>query len=263
MKKPAYFRIVAWIFALLFFGSVVGYAGWKIQPIVQEIHKEIVKVKGYRSLPDPVVVKDDVYWFPLGKQVFAVPKAYVKSYGRNSTDGSLHAFSLHALLPDFQGYSPKNAAKFKVHGWGDRIDITARIGRYNTRNEYTKWNYYNFYLTQKAYLKKYKGLDPVVVNKTPYIEMLESSSISDYFFLLEGDHALKKIRCAIKKEEYQSPSCDDISVFYSNAIRLQVTYSRAYLKDWVAIEDQVVDLIKSFERPLDAFPEPSHSENSP
>jgi hypothetical protein len=209
-------------------------------------------------LPDPVVVKDGVYWFPLGGRVFAVPKTYVRSYGRNSTDGSLYAFSLHALLPDFVGYSPETAEKFKVSGWGDRIEIMVLTARVLTRSE-SEHLRYNGYLRDRDILKKNRGQDPVVVSEDPYIVKLSPVLGKDAFYLLEDQRVKKEIRCMIKEESYQRPSCHNISMFYHDNVRLYVTYSRAYEKDWIAINDRLVSWLESFERPVTDFPQPTPS----
>jgi hypothetical protein len=55
---------------------VAVFAGW-----IGEICDRHVP---FDAKPNPVVVKDGVYWFPLGGRLFAVPE----KYGWNSTDGS-------------------------------------------------------------------------------------------------------------------------------------------------------------------------------
>ncbi|GHT87187.1 hypothetical protein AGMMS49960_01000 [Betaproteobacteria bacterium] len=244
---------------LLLCCGLAGFVLWKAWPVGRGIYGFFTEMSRRKSLPDPVVVKDGVYWFPLGDKVFAVPKTYVRSYGRNSTDGSLNNFSLHALLPDFQGYSAETAAKFKELGWGDRIEIMAHMTYRKTQDESAKLAY-NGYLNDKKSLNSLKGLEPVVISINPRIEKIGPLLGSDNFYLIEGDRVLKEIRCFIKIRDYQKPSCSDISMFYDDGILLYVIYSRNYEKDWIAINDQVVSWLKDFERPLDALPDSTHTE---
>jgi hypothetical protein len=79
---------------------------------------------------------------------------------------------------------------------------------------------------------------------------------NDDFYLIEGERVKKHIYCMIKFKEYQQPSCNAISAFFRDNIRLHFTFSRAYEEDWIAISDRLADWLTSFERPLEAFPQP-------
>jgi hypothetical protein len=249
------FRRGALLLGLSIGGGLLGYGVWKAWPVGAAVYRAFATTAHYKSLPDPVVVKDGVYWFPLADRVFAVPKAYVVSYGRNSTDGSLNNFSLHALLPDFASHSPETAEKFKVRGWGDRIDIRVYAVRSISQDEVEE-HYYKNYLFEKESLKKRYGQDPVVVSKNPHVEKI-STNLSDYFYIIEGNHVKKKLHCANKDKKIPSyPYCNDIAMFYRDNIYLYVTYSRIHEKDWIAIDDRLVTWLESFERPVEDFPQP-------
>jgi hypothetical protein len=196
----------------------------------------------FSAMPNPVVIKDGVYWFPLGGRLFAVPEKYVTRYGRNSTDGSLHAFSLHALLPDFEGRTPENKAKFGGRGWGDRIEMTVTVGGMSA-NEREKKNHEIYVMHKKEYGSE-------VVSKIPHIEKI-SEKLSDRFYLIEDARVKKEIKCS---KGAVSDDCKTISLPYRDNVYIWITYSRAYEQDWINIHDQVIVFLESFERPLDAFP---------
>jgi hypothetical protein len=252
-------RFFLWL-GLSFGCALIGYFAWKAWPVGRDIYRVFADVAARKSLPDPVVVQDGVYWFPLGKRVYAVPKTYVRSYGRNSTDGKLSSFSLHALLPDFVGYSPETAAGFKTPGWGDRIEIMVSSSRTKSREEVEKF-YYEYYLRDKESIKRKYGRDPIVVSEYPHVEIVGPVLGNDEFFLIENQRTKKKLHCTIKEKSYQLPSCKDISMFYRDNIRLYVTYSRSFEKDWIAIEDRLVSWLDSFERPAEDFPRPARLEH--
>jgi hypothetical protein len=279
-----------WVFSIVLFAlGVLAYGGWKLWPLARGAHGFYKEMQRQKNLPNPVVVKDGVYWFPLGGRVFAVPEAYVVSYGRNSTDGKLHGISLHALLPDFTGRTPENLARFKTRGWGDRIEVMVYATRASTQDEVERHNYYKIYLYEKDRLEKREGKEPEIISNRPRVEKireltcaphgaacmfdnadppeklyeLDAISGNDHFYLIEGDRVKKNIRCTIKLRDYQSPSCKAFSVF-RDRIRLYFTFSRAYEKDWIAISDHLADWLASFERPLNAFPHASiHQEHKP
>jgi hypothetical protein len=244
------FRRLGCLLSLSAVCVLLGFGVWKVWPLGKEIYGIFAESARYKSLPNPVVVKDGVYWFPLGERVYAVPENYVESYGRNSTDGNLYSFSLHALLPDFVGRSPETIEKFKASRRDDRINIMVSRSRSSTREEEEKF-YYGYYLLEKDSFKKWYGQDPVVLSENPHVERLTPIKGTDKFFLLEDQRVKKKLTCMIKEESYQCPSCKDISMYYRDNIRLWITYSRSYEKDWIAIEDRLVSWLDSFERPVE------------
>jgi hypothetical protein len=209
----------------------------------------------FSAMPNPVVVKDGVYWFPLGGRLFAVPEKYVTRYGRNSTDGSLHAFSLHALLPNFEGRASENKAEFNKLGWGKRIEITVALkGGSKTREEVER-NAYQHYLRNK----KMYGSD--VISKKPHVERIVGYSnpftYRNSFYLIENERVKKEIHCdkARPMEKYKTnPNCKNIDLYYQDNICAWIVYSQSYEQDWIKIHDQIIAFLESFERPLDAFP---------
>lgn len=82
-----------------------------------------------RSLPNPVTVKDGLARIPIGTMVFVIPeKTWLKGYSRNSTDGLVSGFQLHASAPEVEPWSPENNARmYKVPGWGTQIQVTVDL----------------------------------------------------------------------------------------------------------------------------------------
>jgi hypothetical protein len=190
----------------------------------------------FSAMPNPVVIKDGVYWFPLGGRLFAVPEKYVTRYGRNSTDGSLHAFSLHALLPDFEGKTPENKARFGGRGWGDRIEIRIRASdSVLSLNEIY------------SHQKERSGME--IMSEIPHVE--KSTDSSDNFFLIDNGKVIKSVYC---DKGSSHNACQNLALHYKDNIYVWIVYSRAYEQDWIKIHDQVIVFLESFERPLDAFP---------
>ncbi|MDR0701739.1 MAG: hypothetical protein LBF61_04895, partial [Azoarcus sp.] len=170
-KKKWILGVVLLCIALSVLSGLI-YGGWKLWPLAQEVHKAYKKFQQQKNLPNPVVIKDGVYWFPLGGRVFAVPEAYVVSYARYSTDGRLSDVSLHALLPDFTGRTPENIARFKGLGWGDRIEVTLSATRLSRQDDVERHNYYKIYLYEKDRLKKREGKEPEIISNMPRVEKI-------------------------------------------------------------------------------------------
>jgi hypothetical protein len=67
--------LFVWIVLLAFCG-LTAYVGWKLWPLAQGVHGIYKQIQRQKKLPNPVVIQDGVYWFPLGGRVFAVPEAW-------------------------------------------------------------------------------------------------------------------------------------------------------------------------------------------
>ncbi|MBK9021526.1 MAG: hypothetical protein IPL72_16700 [Sulfuritalea sp.] len=78
-----------------------------------------------RGLPDPVVKKDGVATIPINGLLFVIPeKTWLTGYSRNSTDGLVAGFSLHAAAPKVEPWSPERQQQmYKMLGWGNRIEV--------------------------------------------------------------------------------------------------------------------------------------------
>jgi hypothetical protein len=191
----------------------------------------------FSAMPNPVVVKDGVYWFPLGGRLFAVPEKYVTGYSRRSTDGLLSTFEMHALLPDFVGRTDENKAKFSVMGWGDRIDVRVHMAKAYTQDE--------------IYFRRKQINGTKLISEYPHIE--KSVDFDDHFFLFENGYVQKIISCTNGTENVHN-YCRNMFLHYRDDIYIWITYSRVHEQDWIKIHDQVITFLESFERPLDAFP---------
>ena len=82
-----------------------------------------------RNLPNPVTITDGLARIPIGTMVFVIPeKTWLKGYSRNSTDGLVSGFQLHAAAPEVEPWSPENNARmYKVPGWGAQIQVTVDL----------------------------------------------------------------------------------------------------------------------------------------
>jgi hypothetical protein len=83
------------------------------------------------KLPDPVERKDGYAWIPIADTAFLMPeKTWLKSYGRNSTDGMVSSFNLHATAPDVQPWSPAvNDQMYPKLGSGELVSVDVRDAR--------------------------------------------------------------------------------------------------------------------------------------
>jgi len=79
---------------------------------------------------DPVIKVDGKAFIPIDNTAFLIPeKSWLVSYGRNSTDGLVAGFRLHASIPDVLPWSPERKEMYR--GIGKRLEIRVDGGRTN------------------------------------------------------------------------------------------------------------------------------------
>lgn len=74
---------------------------------------------------NPVESKNGLAYIPIGETAFLIPeKTWLKSYGRNASDGAVSTIILHATVPDVQPWSPeRNDEMYWKAGPGKKLEI--------------------------------------------------------------------------------------------------------------------------------------------
>lgn len=181
-----------------------------------------------RNLPNPVTVKDGLARIPIGDMVFVIPeKTWLKGYSRNSTDGLVSGFQLHAVAPEVEPWSPENNARmYKVPGWGAQIQVTVDLppeGKPLLKQ------------TQKRLEDVVKGCFFTKSNAYPHRNVRYCQNGYDKIFgYLEGDHFKYLLYCdsdEVKKREKfpTDPECR-LHFRHREALLVTATFAERYSK---------------------------------
>jgi hypothetical protein len=76
---------------------------------------------------NPVVKENGMAYIPIDDTAFLIPeKTWLKGYARNSTDGLVYRFTLHATVPDVQPWSKERHEEmyWKMGGPGKKLRIS-------------------------------------------------------------------------------------------------------------------------------------------
>ncbi len=97
----------------------------------------LVALNACNRLPNPVEKKNGYSWIPIQDTAFLVQdKTWLKGYSRNSTDGLVYSFTLHAIAPIIQPWNPKiNNAMYPPLGRGAAVIINVTSNDYSDFSE--------------------------------------------------------------------------------------------------------------------------------
>lgn len=185
-------------------------------------------------------LRNGVYEFHLGSSLFVVPQNYVRGYGRNSTDGLLYHFTLHAKLPEFSGYTPADAEVFKNFLNKGRIEITVHADR-RTRVQSERY-WYDMAYTATA---KIIGVDLMRGDSlAPKIHEMQQKAdsygvVQKYIFVVGDGVVLKDLRC---------DGLCRITIVYKDHINIYAVFDERYKGEWLGISDKIIGLLSSFEK---------------
>ncbi len=196
-----------------------------------------------RALPDPVTKANGVATIPIDGLVFVIPeKTWLTGYSRNSTDGQVAGFSLHAAAPKVEPWSPaRNEQMYKVPGWGNRIEV--RIAS-NSGQPFVKQ-------TLDWAEKTFTGckFQQSLLHKTGSVLFCETRW--NRLFVVVEDGVLRyRITCDSRKVKSDSKLLVDpsyaIRSFYRGTLRIDTVFSERYL-------DFGFDMARAIEKHLSEF----------
>ena len=124
-------NLIVWLILLLAAAVLVATLSepvsrlWKIGSNIVQIVSETKKTISHnRSLPNPVQSVDGMSYIPIEDTAFLIPdKTWLKSYARNSTDGTVNSITLHATVPDVQPWSQERHDEMYGVGMGKKLEI--------------------------------------------------------------------------------------------------------------------------------------------
>jgi len=180
-----------------------------------------------KSLPDPVTKANGIATIPIDGLVFAIPeKTWLKGYSRNSTDGLVHGFRLHAVAPNVEPWSPENNEQmYKVPGWGTRIEVsvTSRDGRLPVKQT-AAW------IEENLRGCKFGASRIHEANNIRFCE----TEYEKRFASVDGDHFRYQLVCASEKmkasEKFPAHQECRMYFFYLDKLNVDLVFSERYLK---------------------------------
>lgn len=207
-----------------------------------------------RDLPNPVIRQDGVTIIPMVGRTFVVPdKTWLKGYYRRSTDGLVAGFSLHAVAPNVEPWSPeRNHGMYRVPGWGNRIEID--VSRVDQEPLWTLENWE----------RPTSGCKFVPSTLFAPREVVQCESFSRRLYMdVAGGRVNLFITCdsdAYKKKIAESgfatsPYCS-INYRYAEHIYVRMVFSERYVGSAFDITESVNRNLKRFEsNPLEIKPQ--------
>jgi hypothetical protein len=178
-----------------------------------------------KNLPDPVTKANGIATIPIDGLVFVIPeRTWLKGYSRNSTDGLVYGFTLHAVAPKVEPWSPESNEKmYKVPGWGTRIEI--RISSNEGRPFIKQTAPWIEQTTKGCHFQRSKmhSVENIVYCETEYERR---------FAYVEGDQFRYQISCDSYKvkaaEKFPTdPECR-LRFFYGDKLSVHVVFAERY-----------------------------------
>lgn len=182
---------------------------------------------------------------------FKIPTPYMERYGIGKVSGTVDAFTVHAVLPNWEGYNSMTEAKFHRVGHGDIITILVE-GAGETLEEMETYWYKISYDIDLSYHSKASKIAPTKISANPDIIFLDGSYnkyTRDKYYYIEGEKVKAMLACS-RPNTLPSPSCHLIMAYDDN-IRMWVTFSQKYQSDWIGIFKKIQNLLRSFDQKLE------------
>jgi hypothetical protein len=200
-----------------------------------------------KSLPDPVERKNGVARIPIDGLVFVIPeKSWLRGYSRNSTDGSVYGFTLHAAAPDVEPWSPANDARmYKVPGWGTLIEVMVSSNRgVKLVDQTEEWMEQHYPGCRFA---------PSSSFKEPNIRFCETR-LDRFYGYVENNHFRYRLRChgtevneKARKKFVIDPECH-IYFPYRDRLFVDTVFAERYLPHAFEIARKVEGQLQQFDK---------------
>ena len=213
-----------------------------------------------KSLPNPVEHKDGCTWIPIGDTNFLIPeKTWLKSYARNSTDGLVSSFNLHATAPDVQPWSQSvNAKMYPPAGPGQMVDVEVRqdgnllAGQYELFYQVPQSRWGGLPLEEVQSDLAAQGLRKFRDTRMKFAVIYEH---------IEGGRVKYFIDCNENQNAPNHQHCD-LSFPWGKTIYVGLSFTRNYLPHSIQMAEKVTAKLKEFETAGHAFQrKPSSNKN--
>lgn len=198
-----------------------------------------------KGLPDPVERKNGAARIPIDGLVFVIPeKSWLRGYSRNSTDGSVYGFTLHAAAPNVEPWSPANDARmYKVPGWGTRIEVMV------TSNNGVKYPKQTEAWVERGSPGCHFG--PSSVYQDSHVRFCETKH-EKIFGYLDNDMFHYKLICDSDQEKagYKflvDPSCM-LNFYYRDKLNVRLVFAERYLPHAFEIARKVETQLQQFDQ---------------
>jgi hypothetical protein len=193
------------------------------------------------KLRDPVERKDGSAWIPIADTAFLIPeKTWLKSYGRNSTDGMVSSFNLHATAPDIQPWSEAvNAQMYPKYGPGDLVSVDVReardllVGDYFYQVSQSRWRAALEEVPSDLAANGLRRFREPNWDKTVFYERIENERVK-YFVYCE------------EKKYLSNPYCH-LSFPWNKAIYIELNFPRRHVPYSIQMAEKVTAKLKEFE----------------
>jgi hypothetical protein len=178
----------------------------------------------------------------IGGTRFLIPENYTR-YPTQRSGGTQPELSMHALLPDFEPYTPGRESEFSDHAPdAEVIFFELREAHSILPAERRMKEIYSRYLASPAPEKDKTGLDRFAFKAdSGYGEQ-------ELFTGEDADGRLMLLICQRSTALVESPNCMRTLLLTQN-LALSYRYKRAHLAQWRHIDEKMIGLIKSFEAP--------------
>lgn len=184
----------------------------------------------------------------IGDRAFSIPQKHI--WSRESWKGGrVSSINMHALLPDFEGYTQDNRHELEKPGWNKKITLLlmehnipgSRTGSASmTRREvYDRMLFDDAAQNQRIDHEVQGPFGLVLHELTPPIP-----SGKELYTALNDDGEFYWVRCA-REEKYPFPSCTTY-IEFSEKTSIKYRFSRKLLSEWEAIDNSVLKFVRQF-----------------
>lgn len=202
-----------------------------------------------RDLPDPVTRKDGMATIPFDGRTYVIPeKSWLKGYYRRSTDGTVAGFTLHAVAPNVEPWTPeRNHGMYGVPGWGNRIEV-----RVSSRDGYPPGKQ-----TPASFERSIPDCKFSLSSRFPDQQTLECENTKTLETIVVLDNAIRyTMQCDSQQEvirwlkqmpsQFYDPNCS-MFIRHMPQFRVQIVFAQRYMNDAFRITRTVERLLESFE----------------
>lgn len=201
------------------------------------------------SESSPVATSNSEYVFYMKNHLFKIPSSFMQSYGRGKASSKVEGFTIHAVLPNWEGYNSNTREKFQTTGFGDIITVLVESDGRTLEEMETYW--YKKTYDSKLYYYSQQGIKPTRISSNPDIIFFDGSFnkyATDEYFYIDREKVKSMLSCA-QPNTYSSPGCN-ITMAYDDNIRIWATFSRKYQSDWIKIFKKTLDELRHFDQKI-------------
>ena len=235
-------KILLWLFVLFALFFVINVI--IVLPGIWAAHETQKRLDiGYRT-----TTSDRMVSLEVGDRFFEIPQNHIWYRGA-WRGGKLQGVNMHALLPDFEPYQESNKHEFDRPGWSRKISFL--LSEHNipgSRTSKTSMTREEIYLRIMRRIEDGE-IDDFHDKEGPFglfRRVSENKSQTRELYVgTKPDGSFYWVRCTPEGERLH-PSCST-HIEHSEQATIKYTFSRRFLKDWIAIDDGVIDFFSKLD----------------